>query len=178
MFSFLKKKDKGPKITDLVFASSTGKLHALAEAAKHNTNTVFIAWFEESLEQLQKHFQQQQIQTEVLSYRQIHAGNVQGNTIIFIEHYPLQAKETEIFSLLANKNITVYSSLDEPLFKHFGGENIAGLLSKLGMNENEAISHSMITSSIKNVQEKLATKMLTEHSANSMEDWFRKNVSS
>ncbi len=177
MFSFLKKKDKRPKVTDLVFATNAGKLQALLNTAHQKPKPVFVAWFDESLEELQKYFDQHQIQAEILTYRQIHSGNVQTNEIIFIEHYPLHQKEVEIFSTLASKNITVYSSLDEPLFKHFGGENISGLLNKLGLNENEAISHSLITSSIKRAQEKLAEKVVTEHSASSMEEWFRKNVS-
>lgn len=176
MFSFFKKKDQGPKVSDLVFATNTAKLKALAGAASQHPQPAFIAWFEDSNEKLTQYFQEKQIQTEVVSYREVHIANLHATSIIFIEHYPIAAKEAELYEKLSGKHISVYSSLDEPFFKWFGGENISALLNKLGLDDNEAISHSMITRSVQNAQEKLAKKVVTEHSAFSMEEWFRKNI--
>jgi preprotein translocase subunit SecA len=176
MFSFFKKKDQGPKVSDLVFATNTAKLKALAGAASQDRQPVFIAWFDNSQEQLQRYFQQQHIESDVLNYKQANAGNLNTSSLIFIEHYPLAAKEAELYERLYGKNISVYSSLDEPFFRILGGENIAALLSRLGLNDDEAIGHPMITKSIQNAQEKLAKKVVTEHSASSMEEWFRKNI--
>lgn len=176
MFSFFKKKDKRHEISDLVFATHSAKLQALADVAAQHSQQVFIAWFEDSKEKLTNYFQQKQIQSEVISYRQVHTANLHTQTVIFIEHYPLAIKEAELFETMAEKSITVYSSLDDPLFLFFGGDKIASLLTNLGMNDNEAISHSMITRSIQNAQHKLSKKVITEHSATSVDEWFRKNV--
>ncbi len=176
MFSFFKKKEAGPKVTDVVFAKKQGKWNALVNAAKQHPNTVFVAWFDESMEALQQYFQQQNITAEVSSYRQLHSGLIGNRPVIFIEHHPLKAKEQQAFSSMNENSISVYSSLDEAFFRHFGGDKITALLDKLGLQDNEAISHSMITKSIANAQEKLAEKVTIEQSAGSMEEWMQKNI--
>jgi preprotein translocase subunit SecA len=176
MFSFFRRKDSAPKVNDIVFATKAAKWNGIKEAINQTPKPVLIAWFEDSAEELQQYFHQQQLNEEVINYRQIHAGSLHNNSVIFIEHYPLASKENELFISLKDKKITVYSSLDESLFKIFGGENISALLSRMGLNENEAISHPMITRSIRNAQEKLQQKLITEQSASSMEEWMRKNV--
>jgi hypothetical protein len=176
MFSFFRKKESVPKVNDVIFATKAAKFNGLRDAMNQTPKPVFIAWFEDSAEELQQYFHQYQVQEEVLTYRHIHPGTLQTNSVIFIEHYPLASKENELFVSLKDKTITVYSSLDESLFKIFGGENISALLGRMGLNDNEAISHPMITRSIRNAQEKLQNKLITEQSATSMEEWMRKNL--
>ena len=48
-----------------------------------------------------------------------------------------------------------YISLEDDLMRLFGGENIKGLMDRLGVNEDEPIEHSMITKSIENAQKKV-----------------------
>jgi len=48
-----------------------------------------------------------------------------------------------------------YISLEDDLMRLFGGENIKGLIDRLGVNEDEPIEHSMITKSIENAQKKV-----------------------
>ena len=48
-----------------------------------------------------------------------------------------------------------YLSLDDDLLRIFGSERIAGIMSKLGMEEGEPIEHSMITKAIENAQRKV-----------------------
>jgi preprotein translocase subunit SecA len=74
------------------------------------------------------------------------------------------------------KEAVFYSSLDEPLFTYFGGEKIRALLTKLGMNENEAISHSFISKSIAQAQKKLQSRVAIEATAHSAAEWFAKNL--
>ncbi|MBC7587761.1 MAG: hypothetical protein H7178_05310 [Chitinophagaceae bacterium] len=71
---------------------------------------------------------------------------------------------------------TILSGLDEPFFQLFGSDKIVELLSKLGMNEDEAIEHPMITASIINAQKKLAKQVLIDYTARSQKDWMEKNV--
>ena len=46
----------------------------------------------------------------------------------------------------------------------------------LGMKEDEVIEHKMVTKSIIKGQEKIAQQVSLEQSANSQEEWMRKNV--
>ena len=96
--------------------------------------------------------------------------------VVFAEHYPLPKKEQELFKTLNLKEIPIMSSLDEPLFKHFGGERLIDTIKKLGMNEDEVIGHSFITSAIRNAQEKLGKKVRMEKAASSAEEWFKANI--
>jgi len=109
-------------------------------------------------------------------YRQISSHLAQHSNIIFAEHYPLHEKENTLFESLNIKEVKIFSSLDEPLFRHFGGEKIITLMQSMGMQENEGIQHTLITSALKNAQEKIAKKVTIEQSALSQEDWFRKNL--
>jgi hypothetical protein len=176
MFSIFKKKAVSTKIKDVVFAKKEGKWKALLEVAKKTSDTIFVAWFEKSIEELHAFFHEQGLEANVILFRQVHSGMIGSKQVIFIEHYPLQEKEQQVFSSLANNNISVYSSLDEAFFKLFGGENISAVIDKLGLQENEAVSHSMITKSIANAQQKLAAKVTVDQSACSMEEWIQKNA--
>ena len=103
--------------------------------------------------------------------QQAHLGKV-----IFIEHYPLRDKEEDIYQKLGLQNAIVHSALDEPFMKAFGSEKIIDLMKKLGAKEEEAIQHSMISSSIKNAQEKLKKKISFERTCRSQADWIRHNL--
>ena len=48
-----------------------------------------------------------------------------------------------------------YLSLEDDLMRIFASDKISYLMSKLGLEENEAIEHNMITSSIENAQKKV-----------------------
>lgn len=174
MFSFFKKKDKEAKVTDVVFASREAKWKALAEMGRQDGSFIFIAWFEESREQLQQYFDLRSVPNQVLTYREVH--HAAGSKAVFIEHYPLAKKEKDLFASLQLPSVIIYSSLDEALFTFFGGDRISSMLSKMGLDEHEPVSHNMITGAIYNAQEKLASKTMIEQSARSMEEWMQKNV--
>ena len=74
------------------------------------------------------------------------------------------------------KNIIVFSALDEPLFKHFGSDKVIPFMKMLGMKEDEAIEHSMVSKSIIKGQEKLSGMVSLEQSANSQAEWMEKNI--
>lgn len=96
--------------------------------------------------------------------------------VVFAEHYPLLQKEQALFKTLSLKEIPVMSSLDEPLFKYFGGEKLIETIKKLGMKDDEVIGHSFITSAIRNAQQKLEKKVRVEKPASTAEEWFALNV--
>lgn len=108
---------------------------------------------------------------------------IKGNVLIlFSSHYPLTALEGKVTQklklLFPKSSLTFYSSLDEPIFDLFGGDNLTALLEKLGMKEDEAIEHSMVSRSMERAREKLATMVKHESPAHSAEEWFQKNVKS
>jgi preprotein translocase subunit SecA len=46
----------------------------------------------------------------------------------------------------------------------------------MGLKENEAIEHPMVSRALKNAQQKLEKQVLNEHTASSQEEWFRRNI--
>lgn len=102
-------------------------------------------------------------------------------TLIFAEHYPLLSKEQPVLERIASLSDTdlkvcFYMSLDEPLMKKFGSDRIIELMKKMGMQEDEAIEHSMISSALSNAQKKLDAKVQTDAKSSSAEEWFKRNV--
>lgn len=51
-----------------------------------------------------------------------------------------------------------YLSLEDDLMRLFGSDNIAGIMDKLGMEEDEPIEHSLITRSIEQAQKKVEAR--------------------
>jgi len=176
MFSFGKRK-KSTKVTDVVFMHQAAKRNACLLALQSNAATIFVTWFEETQQQLQEYFKTQNAaNATVILYREAAAHFINNNPVIFAEHYPLRRKEEDLYKSLNLKEIKVFSSLDEPLFQHFGGERIIELMQKMGLQENEPVQHSMISMALKNAQEKIAKKVSLEQSARSQEEWFKRNV--
>jgi hypothetical protein len=175
MFGWFKKKDPAPKVRDIVYKDQEAKWRALLAEARKEPTPLFIAWFDDSLEKLQRFFSEHGQDAELLSYKHAHKGSATGRPLIFIEHYPLAEKEQQVFAALG-ADVHIFSSLDEGFFKLFGGERISVLLDKIGMEENEGLSHSMITKAIRNAQDKIASKLTLEQSAGSMEEWMHKNT--
>ncbi|MBS1578638.1 MAG: hypothetical protein JST29_03215 [Bacteroidetes bacterium] len=173
MFSFFKK-NTSIKIISKVYLTETIKWKACEEMLKANANTVFITWFEETYNTLNKFLEQHQHSAKVIMYRQATKNN--NVKYVFAEHYPLYAKEEELFNKLSLNEVVVMCSLDEAFLKHFGSEKIVDILEKLGMNKDEVIEHEMVSSSIKNAQTKLAKQVLIDNAARSQTEWFRKNL--
>lgn len=174
MFGLFKKKEPEIRILDKIWMTEDAKWNGCLELVRENTNLIFVAWFEDSRKKLNELLLQHSYQNKVILYRQTISN--QKQQYIFIEHYPLQQKERDLFKHLELTTATILSSLDEPLFKQFGSENIATILQKMGMDTNEMIEHNMITMSIKRAQEKIAEKVLIDNTANNQADWLLKNM--
>jgi hypothetical protein len=177
MFNLFRKKEPAIKIIDKVWMNESSKRKALIEEWKKNKNVVFVFWFDETLQTFEIELAKQTTEAaKLFTAREVSSVHIGSNPLIFAEHYPLPEKENNLFQKLGLKEATVWSALDEPLFQLFGGERIIELMKKLGMNEEEAIEHSMISKSIGNAQEKIASKVNIEQSSRSQKDWFQKNM--
>ena len=176
MFSLFGKKEAKTKIIDRVFISSLAKETALLEKVNDGIGTIIIVWFEESFDRIKSLLSSKCISADVYMAREIAAHYIQNKFVLFFEHYPLFTKENELLEKLQLVEAIFYSALDEPFFSYFGGEKMISLMEKMGLSENEAVEHSMISSAIKNVQEKISRGIVIEHSATSQAEWFSKNI--
>lgn len=173
MFGFFKK-DDSVKVIDRVWLTGTAKWNACVAMQKINPNCLFIAWFEETAHDLRSLLGKD---APVVMAPEVYADKVRGKMVIMIEHYPLSQTEQDFFKRLQLQEVPVLSALDEPLFMHFGGERLIELMKKLGVNEDEILGHSMISSSIRNAQKKIADQVKAERKALSQREWFALNLS-
>lgn len=178
MFDLFRNKKAEQKITDRVWISEEAKWNALAEIAKQNPATIFIAWFTETAEKAETILKSNNLFTnQVFFASHLHTLQIQDKPVVMIEHYPLHSKEEELFSKLQSP-ILILSSLNEPLFHHFGGEKIVAMMRQLGMKETEAIENSLLTKAIQKAQEKIEKKVEFEQTASSQLEWLQKNFPS
>ncbi|CAN5207664.1 hypothetical protein BH11BAC6_BH11BAC6_00170 [soil metagenome] len=175
MFLFGKKK-LYVQITDIVFMKTAAKWQGCIDAYNKNASLIFIAWFEETLQQLQKFLSEQNVTPQVVLYRQATNHITANKDLIFIEHYPLSEKETALFTSLNLEAVKIFSSLDEPLFQMFGGDNMINMMQNAGVKEYESLQHPLITKALKNAQDKIAAKVTIEQNALSQSDWFKRNL--
>jgi hypothetical protein len=100
---------------------------------------------------------------------------------LFVEHYPTLGAEAaalesiEGISATRVQRVEFYVGLDEPLMAVFGGERLVGLMQRLGMPPDEAISHPMVDKSIVNAQKKLERRVRSVQPVDSDAEWFRIN---
>ena len=176
MFNLFKKKQEGAKVTDTVFISTAAKYQAMIEEWKKDKSIVYLFWFDDSLSEAATFFSAAMTEEDILLLtRQATSQQLSAKISIFAEHFPLENKEQDYYKKLNLDVVKVYSALDEPLYKHFGADRIIDIVQKLGMKENEAIEHSMVSSSIKKAQQKIEKKVVFEQTAHSQSDWLQKN---
>jgi len=177
MFGLFNKKESRIKIKDKVWATVGAKWKGCMEIFSSDPDTVFIAWFDESLEQLEEAFRKENLSSpNILMTRQAASHLLKNKNVVFIEHYPMRKKEQALFEQLNLTEVQIFSSLNEPIFKHFGSERIVDLMTQLGMKEEEVIQHSMISNAITRAQEKIEAKMSVDLAARSQSEWLSKNL--
>jgi len=180
LFNLFGKKDEGtadPVFVDRAYMTTAAKMNACAALAKKEPGHIFICWFTGTAVKFKEFFRLQGLDENlIVETHHLHTSKLQNKIPVFVEHYPLHAKERELIRNWDAKNIVVYSALDEPLFKHFGSEKMVPLMKMLGMKEDEVIEHSMVSKSIIKGQEKIADQVSMEQSAGSQEEWMRKNI--
>ncbi len=173
-----KEEDKEPRIfRDRMYMGSEAKMNACAQLAKEQPDTLFIAWFSDTAKKYKAFFIEKGLdENSIAEARLLHAAQLQSHTPVFVEHYPLNAKELTFAQKWDIQNVIVYSAMDEPLFKHFGSDKMIPLIKLLGMKESESIEHSYVTESIVKGQKKIADKVIVEQSASSQDEWMERNL--
>ncbi len=177
LFKRNKKFDLTKYIVDKIFISNQAKEDAIVNEAKTNPDKYFIAWFSDTAKRFQKRFLEEGIAgTNIIEARNLHIEKIQKHELILLERYPLSQKEEDFINRFNLTNVIAYSCLEEPIFEYFGGEKVISLAKQLGLNENEAINHTLISKSIVKAQEKISKKIIVEQSASSPEEWLAKNI--
>ena len=117
--------------------------------------------------------------SQVLSLLMNQSKNRKINVMLF-GHYPIPSKENKMLEKLSavDSNVTFYSSLDDPAFKIFGADQIKSTLEKLGLADEEAIEHAMVTRAMKNAREKIEQSVRQEIPCATKSEWFTKNYKS
>lgn len=177
MFSFLKGGNASIPVNDKVWLSKRAKFQVCIKMAEANPACVFIAWFEETRKELKQYFDEHDIKAQLFLAQDL-ASAMPNAFYIFIEHHPLQVQEQKLFTKLKLIEAPVLSSLDEPIFTLFGGERLVRMMEQLGMEHDEIVGHTMISSAIKRGQKKIEKKVRIEKRAASQQEWFDLNVSS
>jgi hypothetical protein len=177
MFNLFKKKDDSVKVIDKIWMSETAKWNGILDLWKKDQDLVIITWFNETNRHLTSLFAKEASSAaRLFMAREVHSSELNGKHIIFAEHYPMRTKEQETFKQWHLTEAIVHSAMDEPLFLHFGGEKIIGMMKQLGMKDDNTIEHKMISGSIENAQDKIEKKVVAEQLANSQKDWIEKNL--
>jgi hypothetical protein len=102
------------------------------------------------------------------------------NLIVFVcHHHPLRT-EDEVILRYANAipatGLMFLTSLDQPLFQRFAGQNIQQLLRIMGMREDEPIENPVIDRQVMRAQEAIRREIVNPRSADSIEEWFQLNL--
>lgn len=176
MFGWFKRREAAVRISDVIFMNMDGKYRYLLSLAGQEPQPVFVCWFEESAAALQQYFETQEVSSALVILPREVVGR-HGSSIIFCEHHPSFKTEQQRFVQWSLTEAIVVSSLDEALFKAFGGDRIASLMKTLGMNEEEPISHPMVTTSIKKAQQKVDRKFTGfEQPAKCQAEWLNRHT--
>ncbi len=100
--------------------------------------------------------------------------------LLFYGHYPIPEKENHLLSKIVTtinptNELKFFSSLDDRVFELFGAENMKSILERLGLQEDEAIEHAMVTKSMAKAREKIAAGVPQEVSASTEAEWYQRN---
>jgi hypothetical protein len=178
LFSKKERSYSNKNFSNIIYASDIAKQRGIIKFALENSNTIFIAWFTNTAQYYRKLFLENNILEEkIIESKNFSAAKYPLQKIIFLEHFPLRAKEEALVQNCIQQEFVFYTALTEPIFAYFGSEKIIGLMSKMGYKENETIQHSMIDKSLVRAQEKIGERVQFESNISSSQaDWMQVNV--
>ncbi len=194
MFDFLfGNKKPSLKIIDFIWKTKEEKYRAIANKMLSGEAVILACFFDDTKTELIQIANVLQVpySTSLSSYEKVLLLSadslMQTNTaikhqIIFAEHYPSFAIENEVLAYLIEmvnqQDINFFMSLDEPLFQYFGADRMVAILERMGFQENESISHNLLTESIKKVQQKVDQEAKSMQDTQNAKEWFALNMRS
>jgi hypothetical protein len=113
-------------------------------------------------------------------YRRSDAKPVAKASVLVPEVYPLDARDKQVEeyagSLSFTTDVRFYASLASPIMKAFGSERVAGIIQKLGLQEDERLEHPFLAQSLRKAQARIAAVVKDDRPARSQAEWFELNA--
>jgi hypothetical protein len=178
MFNWLfKKKPQGIAARSHIYMNKQACLGALARHLQPLQGVVLVYWFEETGGLLTRFLEQAGItETTLVHYRNCTQQEYRNRPFVFAGHHFSFSKEQSVFEQLQLRQPEVYASLEDGIFELFGGNSIVTMMKRMGMKEDEAISHRMVSSSIIKAQQKCDSKaMFKDTDTRSEKEWLSLN---
>jgi hypothetical protein len=168
------------KFSNIIYATDIAKQKGIIKYAQENKDAIFIAWFSNTAVNYRKQFLANNMaEDKIVEATSFSVAKYANEKIIFMEHFPLRAKEEALVQNCMQHEFVFYNALTEPIFQHFGGDRIIELMRKMGYKDDETIQHSMIDNSLLKAQKKIAERVQFEsHTSSSQADWMLVNVGS
>jgi hypothetical protein len=168
------------KFTNVIYASELAKQRGIIQFAQANNDAIFIAWFTNTAINFRKQFLANNINEDrIIEAKSFSVAKHNSAKIIFLEHFPLRAKEEALVQNCMQEEFIFYNALTEPIFAYFGSDRIIDLMGKMCYKDDETIQHKMIDKSLLRAQEKIAERVQFEtNTSGSQSDWMLVNVGS
>lgn len=100
--------------------------------------------------------------------------------VIVAERHPLRSVDDTVIEfaevLPCRSRIVFHVALDDPVLRVFGSESIRPMMDGLGATGDEALTHRMITRSIRRAQEDIETRSRGRFEADSAAEWLERNM--
>lgn len=97
--------------------------------------------------------------------------------VLVAEHHPLPSFDDRLTAFAASlpgpSTVCFHEALDGPLLRAHGGDQIARLMTSLGIPDTEFIANPTIDRSIRVAQEKIARQVANPITTDSAEQWFQ-----
>ncbi len=193
MFGLFKKKEPKAAEEYCVYYNQIGKYRQLVKELKnqleHHQKAFVFCFFDDTRTEMKRLLESAGIpftedmeghKDAVLLLDQLQALptiNFNGVPLVLPEIHPLRSFTENVLSAVGPSNAMLcFTSLDSPFFKIFGDGRLMHLMQKMGVEENERISHTMIDKSIQRAQKKTESKVFQEKPATSLEAWVAINL--
>jgi len=193
-------KPAAPVVTNKVWKTQAARLRGTMKecllAIKAGQTPVVIVWFAESRQVLIHGLEQSGIPHFVVDestaaqqsvcivdvgkdmglLKRIPSGPV---SLFWMGRYPLPAREAECIAQIRTHHPDAPGcyclSLEDAVFDVFAGQQLAPLLEKLGLGEDECIEHKLVDKAIDNALQKVGSAVTLERKATSEKQWFTLN---
>lgn len=169
LFSLLRGGGSVPR-TDIVWQTGESKLRGFIDHLSKNRADLYIAWFEDTREMFAGSLP---AGTTITMAKSLQPYMLDSKHVVFLEHYPLYSRESVLLNGSRPLSVVFMNSLEDALFRLFAG-NIAAVMKKLGMDENEQLESSLITGAIKNTQKRIDKKVRDDFYVRSGNEWVER----
>ncbi|MEQ9378444.1 MAG: hypothetical protein RIG68_24870 [Imperialibacter sp.] len=178
MFSFFKREKSKELPVIVVFTSKVQLYKWLIADAMQSPSAIFY-FFEETGKELEALLNAAGAESiKLINWKDADKTMISDKAYV-AELYPLSGPYTTLINNIqqhSKTSIQTLSHLESPIFMKMGGDKLKTLVARLGIREEESISHAMVTRAISNLQSKFDQKVVTEKTANSIEGWYQANL--